>query len=119
MDAQASIFGGIGWLYHKAAVYSTRLKEEEGVNNYTIKKGDTYEKIAPSLGTTPESIRKNNPKVNPRKLKIGQIIKFRKAREVAVITGWRSWDNAVRDYNGGGNPRYLQEVLESKREIEK
>src|SRR3989344_3392445 len=71
MDAESSIFGGIGWLYNKAAIRSVRnVRDENG----------------------------------------------RKRQEV-YISGWRSWEEAIQRYNGGGNPNYLQEVIEISKEL--
>ncbi len=71
MDAESSIFGGIGWLYHKAAIRAVRnIKDENG-----------------------------------------------RTRQEVYISGWRSWEDAIERYNGGGNPCYLREVLEISKEL--
>jgi LysM repeat protein len=41
---------------------------------YVIKAGDTFQKIAPQLGTTADEIVRANPGVDPRRLRIGQKI---------------------------------------------
>ena len=63
MTPEASIRGGVGWLYHKAAI-----------RNYVSNK--------------------------------------------LQITGWRTWSEAVRRYNGGGDPAYVHKVFEIKGKLD-
>lgn len=118
MNAKASIFGGIGWLYHKAAKYEICFVETGEFKKYVVNDGDTISKLASKLGTTKDSIRKNNPRLQNRKLKRGQEIIYRLSRRELKVSGWRTWEEAVTRYNGGGNPSYLGEVLEIKKHLD-
>lgn len=118
MTSSDSIRGGVGWLIHKRAIYGNRTAEDEELHEYKIAKGDNYSKIAGKLGTTVESLTKNNPSLDPKKLRIGQKIKYKKSTSSFEIIGWRSWDEAVERYNGGGNKNYLAEVLAVKAQLD-
>ncbi len=109
MNSDLSLFAGLGWLIHKAAVYDLKTIEEGDVLEYVIQSGDNYSKISGKLGTTVHSLMKLN-KTDPRQLKIGQVVKYKKAREEVYISGWRSWDDALNRYNGGGDKNYLNKI---------
>jgi hypothetical protein len=117
MEAQSSILGGIGWLIQKAT--STRIVEEGELQEYEIKNGDSYSTIAKNLGTTTSTLLTYNKGVDPRKLQIGQIVKFKQARVEAFIPEDTNWNDAAERYNGGGNPNYLSEVSEVKEALDK
>lgn len=118
MDAKSSIRGGVGWLVHKAAIYDERIIEEGPLQEYVVRKRDNFSKIAWKENTTVETLRKYNPSVNLKKLIPGKTrLKFRKARREIYIRGWRPWRDAVKRYNGGGNPDYVREVYDVLREL--
>ena len=82
------------------------------MRKYTIAKGDTIDKIVKELGTTKENIMKNS-RLNDAtvgKLSLGQIISYQKAHSERYIAGWLDWKTAVKDYNGGGDPSYMDKV---------
>jgi hypothetical protein len=107
LDARAALRGGIGFLFHKAAI---RGSVERGrILEHEIKSGDTYSGITSELETTIQSLIRNNPSVDPRKWQIGNKIKYRKAR--IGIVGWKSWDDAIEDYNG--SRKYLLKVKDA------
>lgn len=110
MTGEKSILGGVAYLAHKAAIYGTKEEEIGEILKTSVRRGDSLSKIAKREGTTIETLRKHNPNANPNKLRAGQELQYRKAKIVPCITGWRSWDEAVKRYNGGGNPNYLKEV---------
>src|SRR3989344_4995712 len=110
MNSDLSLFAGLGWLIHKAAIYDVRAVEEGNVLEYTIQKSDNYAKISGKLGTTVHTLMKSNKGTDPRQLKIGQVVKYRKAKEEIYISGWRSWDDALKRYNGGGDKNYLAKI---------
>lgn len=114
MTPENSIVGGIGWLFHKAAKYGITNIEDKEVRTYKIKSGDSFAKIAPKLGTTTRSLISRNPDVRPEKLRAGQVINYVKAHTESFISGWKPWETAVRDYNGGGNTNYVRQVFEIK-----
>lgn len=119
MDAKSSIYGGIGWLLHKAAIYDERIVEEGDIIEYEIKKGDSFCKIANKNGSNLATLEKYNPGINSKNLQIGQKIKFRKAKTETYIKGWKNLEIAVEAYNGGGTPGYTQGVYENLEEIAK
>tara|TARA_Y100000310_G_C20489424_1_gene718453 strand:- start:87 stop:983 length:897 start_codon:yes stop_codon:yes gene_type:complete len=111
MTAEDSYLGGVGWIFHKAAIYDTRIVEEGDLIDYTIKEGDSFWKISGEQGTTEETLRKYNPKVVPEDIKPDQKIVFKKARKEDYIAGWRPWKEAIARYNGGGDSTYVERVL--------
>lgn len=48
--------------------------EENNPSKYTIKKGDNFDKIERTLFLKPGQLHKANPNINPKKLKIGDVI---------------------------------------------
>lgn len=110
MEPETSIEGGIAWLIHKAAVYSFRDIEEGEFFAYRAEKGDTLDRIAKKQGTTMNTILKYNPETNAKSLRAGEILSLKKARARAYISGWRSQEDAIKRYNGGGDPHYVRKV---------
>ena len=98
MAAEESIDGGVGWLFHKAAVYNERIVEEEPIKEYEVQSGDNFWKIAKENESTIETLRKYNPKIVPKKIKPGQKLRFKKAKREMYISRWRSWKDAVDRY---------------------
>lgn len=117
MTPEKSIYGGIGWLIHYMADVRFRTVEEGDVLTYTIQSGDSFSKIAPQLGTTTNVLRKYN-QVDPKKLREGQVVSYRKARTERYIHGWESAEHGIRRYNGGGDPNYLAKVLKAKADLD-
>jgi len=105
MTAEDSIYGGVGWLLNKAAI----IIEEGPVTKYTVHKGDSLWKIARDHGSTLETLKKYNSGINYDELKLGQGINFRKAR--VGFAQKIDWEEAVRRYNGGGDPNYVEKVF--------
>ena len=82
-DPVSVISRGNGWAKinfkgKTAFVSETYLKSKETSSStvYMIKKGDTFTRIAKDLGITVTAIQKQNPTVNPTKLKVGQTIRI-------------------------------------------
>ena len=119
ISARKSIFGGIGWLYQKAAIYDSQVTESGDVKQYELKKGDSFSKIASRLGTTTETLVKLNPKLNPRALKIGTRVNYKIAKKELAIVAWRPWEEAVERYNGQGDRNYKSKVVENRKALDK
>ena len=119
MNANESVFGGIGWLYHNAAIYENRTFENGETKTYVINYGDSFDKISKKLKTTADTLLKYNPDTKPTRLKVGQKVQYKEAVTKAAIVGWRSWTNAVERYNGDGDPNYLSKVLTTKEQLDK
>lgn len=115
MDASTGIEAAIAWLFSKAAQASEITEEAGDELEYTVKNGDTYGKIAPKLGTTVETLMKYNT-VKPNQLKVGDKLKYKKATKKWKITSWKAWEDAIKAYNGGGDPDYFKKV---KKEYDK
>ncbi|MDO8460157.1 MAG: hypothetical protein Q7S74_03540 [Nanoarchaeota archaeon] len=45
-------------------------------------------------------------------------IKSQDKKKIPYIKDWRSWEEAVKRYNGGGNKHYLKEVLKIKSDLD-
>lgn len=117
LDAKSSIYGGVGWLLQKAAIYDERIVESGDISELEIKQGDSFCKLARENESTKETFLKYNPNLNPTCLKIGQKIKFKKAKKETYIKGWRNFDVALKGYNGGGTPGYVQGVKNNLEEL--
>lgn len=81
-----------------------------GVNEITVKPGDSMDKIARAHGSTTVHLKKLNPTVNI--LRPGQTLKVQKASTQRTITGWRyiSTSMIAQRYNGGGDPNYAKKL---------
>lgn len=110
-----NIKAGIAYLYTiaiRGKVSYREVVENPLVLTYTIEKGDTIDKLVKKLGTTRENIIKNS-KLNEAdigKLSQGQIISYQKSHSERFIAGWRDWKTAIKDYNGGGDPDYMNKL---------
>ena len=116
MTAEDSIEGGVGWLFHKAAIYNERVVEKGNVINYKVKSGDSFWKIARKNGSTIETLRKYNPDIIPEKMQVGAKINFRKAKREIYISGWRDWKKAVDRY-GDSTQNYKNKVSNAYKQI--
>ncbi len=116
ITAEDSIYGGIGWLLYKAAIYDERIAEEGDIRDYVVKKGDSLWEIADNKKTTVETIKKYSGLIKDSIIR-GQKLRFRKARKEIYIEGWKSWGEAVKGYNGEGNPDYLKEVSQNYKQL--
>lgn len=119
MEAESSIYGGMGWMLNYRSRVNTKIVEEGEVSEYKIRDGDNFEKIAGDLGTTVDTLRKYNPEAKPEKLQIGQKVIYVKARTERYISGWGTMQDAITRYNGGGNPNYFEEVSAAKKDLDR
>lgn len=117
MFVEDGIYGGIGWLIHKAAIYEERIVEGDETAVYEIKKGDSFWKIAKENGTTISTLMEYNLGLDAKKLEIGKKLMVKSAKKEMYISGWRSWEEAVKRYNGGGDSDYVEKVYSILKEI--
>jgi hypothetical protein len=108
-----NIRAGIAYLYTIAVrnkISWSEIIDDSRIENYTVQKTDStgLSGIANKLGTTVENIIKNSGLANPAKLDVGQILKYQKAHKERFISGWNDWVETVKNYNGGGDPSYLE-----------
>jgi LysM domain len=108
-----NIRAGIAYLYTIAVrnkITWSEIIDDSRIESYTVQKTDRtgLTGIANKLGTTTENIIKNSGLVNPAKLDVGQILKYQKAHKERRINGWNDWVETVKNYNGGGDPGYLE-----------
>ena len=106
---------GIAYLYTrlgKYAIRSVRDGTEKAPMTHTVAAGDTYSKIASTKGTTVDELKTSNPTVDPAKLQVGKTLKFYKAANTMVLSGWRNPDSktVAARYNGGGDPNYAAKL---------
>ncbi|GEM_PF-7035421 len=118
MDAKTSIEAGVAWLFRKAAKFNQRTVESGDVLEYVVKSGDYLWNIAIKLGTTVDVIKKYNT-LKGTNISIDQILKYKKAKQEWYISGWKGWNTAIKDYNGGGNPTYLKDVTKHYKGMKK
>ncbi|MEW5931749.1 MAG: DUF4157 domain-containing protein [Gemmatimonadota bacterium] len=120
MDAATGIVAGVAWLAVKAANFKEVNVETGPEMTHTVQAGDTYPKLAKKLGTTVDTLTSLNPGVDPTKLQIGKtVLKYKAAHKEWQISGWKTWEKAAEDYNGGGDPDYLKKVKAKFDEIKK
>jgi hypothetical protein len=111
----ANVRAGVAYLYHRAAY--PYYKQTEIVDNPTIETsqlaaGTTLTAEASKLGTTVDEIVRQSG-LDPAKLsrlQVGTTLKYRKAHKAWQISGWLAWEQAIRDYNGGGDSAYVSKV---------
>jgi hypothetical protein len=108
-----NIRAGIGYLLMRMANFefeSVLAADGKAIHEVTIKRGDSLAMIAKAQGSTPEIMKKLNPK--DKVLRPGQSLKFQKGSMQRVITGWRqiTTDQIARRYNGGGDPNYAKKL---------
>jgi hypothetical protein len=120
MNAEIGLKAGVAWLFRKAAKFEHKeVVDSAASSTYTMKAGDTLEKIARDQGTTIDILMKDNAidAAAAKKLQPGKVLKFRKAHKQWQISGWQDWDQAIKDYNGGGDPKYLDKVTNEFKKI--
>ncbi|WP_454706788.1 LysM peptidoglycan-binding domain-containing protein [Delftia acidovorans] len=107
-----NIHAGIGYLLMRMAnfEFQTVPASDPKVYEVTVKRGDSLEKIAKAQGSTPETLKRLNPKAAT--LQPGQVLRYQKASVQRVITGWRSIsaNMVAQRYNGGGDPNYARKL---------
>jgi len=109
---EVAIEFAVGWLWHKKCIYGNAIIEEGPVRTYIVRSGDNLSTIARRFKTTVKTIQKYTPSItDPNKIYVGQEIRYREACMKPVIVGFRKWKEAVKRYNGGGDPNYLDGVL--------
>jgi len=117
MSMEDGIYGGIGWLIHKAAIYEERIVEGDETAVYEIKKGDSFWKIAKENGTTIKILKDLNPDKIPTRLTPGEKILLKPARREIYIQGWRSWKEAVEKYGPASDRNYADKVYSILKEL--
>lgn len=118
----ANVQAGIAYLYTRMAKFdikSVTNTKDKTVHTHKVIAKDTLDGIGKAKGTTVEVLKKLNPGVSPTSLRIGQVLKYRKAARKMVITGWRAFDTqTISDrYNGGGDPKYKAKLDYIMKEI--
>jgi len=117
MDADSSIYGGIGWLFYKKAIREVRDREYGDVIDYLVNPGDNFWNISEENNTTVGILRKYNPNVVPEKIKPGQKINLKKGYTEVYISSWDSWKKSVGEYNGNGDSNYVEKVYRNLKSI--
>lgn len=110
-----NIRAGIAYLLTIAIRNKVGLREvieNPNIETYRIQASDKsgLDAIAKRLGTTTDNILQNSGISKNAVLKIGQEIKYQKARSERYIQGWQDWLEAVKDYNGGGDANYMEKI---------
>ena len=101
----ANILAGTAYLLMRAASFahkSVASTTDAKVYEVTVTAGDNLEKIAKANGTTVDMLQGSNPAAKAM-IKPGQMLKFRKASVLQVITGWQTVNTAfaANKYNVG------------------
>lgn len=111
---EVNIKAGIAYLYTRMAVtniISVRDLKDSKEYEYTVVGGDSLEKIANKVHTTIFELSRLNPKSSGI-LKIGQKLKYVKAKMQRSIISWREFSTDVvsERYNGGGDINYAAKL---------
>ena len=106
---------GIAYLLKRLANFGfeSKLDPDKTIYSIKVKAGDSFDKIAKANKTTVEILKNMNPGlVNPRNLKIGMELKYRKGAIKRVITGWKeiSTMSIAMYYNGNGDKFYCAKL---------
>jgi LysM repeat protein len=106
-----NVRAGIAYLYTRGLeANSVEVIDDSNVQTYKIQPKDTIDSVAKRVGTTRENILKNsNLNINST-LSLGQEVKYQKAHTEKQISGWKDWKTTINNYNGGGDPNYLQKT---------
>lgn len=110
-DPEKNIQAGVGYLLMRAANFDYANIEDltDPVHEYKVVPGDSLDRIARQNGSTLGELYWLNPGLH--NLKIGQVIKIRKARMTKVITGFKTLDNAtVAKLYNHGDSRYAEKL---------
>jgi hypothetical protein len=111
-----NIRAGIAYLLMRSANYGfeSQIDNSNGsVHRYTVKPGDSLDKIARLQGSTVDVLKKLNPAAVGGVLRSGQVIQFQKATVRKVITGWKRIDTttiAARYNTSLGDPNYARKL---------
>ncbi|TGN99708.1 hypothetical protein PN36_34975 [Candidatus Thiomargarita nelsonii] len=114
-NPELNIKAGIAYLYTKMAKYGIRslldLTNKEQ-HDYTVLSGDSLSAIAKKVETTVLELEEQNELQKRDVIKIGQKLKYRKAKNRLVIVGWRAFTtaNVYKLYNGGGDGNYTEKL---------
>ncbi|HLJ45202.1 MAG TPA: LysM domain-containing protein [Bryobacteraceae bacterium] len=92
-DPRMNIRAGVGYLLMRCAKFDQLTTTEGPVVPYTIKPGDSFDKIARENGSTPATLQKLNP--TAKVLMPKQTISIQKAKTRTVIVGWEPITNAT------------------------
>jgi hypothetical protein len=107
-----NIRAGIGYLMSRMATYrqENQIDGESKVFEVTAKAGDSLDRIARAQGSTVETLQMLNPGATV--LRMGQIVKCRKAAIRRVISDWRSFNTTTiaLNYNGRGDRDYARRL---------
>ncbi len=117
-DPRMNIRAGVGYLLMRCAKFGFQTTTDGPVTSYTIKPGDSFDKIAHQNGSTTATLQKLNPTV--KVLIPKHTINIQKATTSKVITGWQPITNATiaKKYNVG-DPRYADKLAYCLTVIEK
>jgi len=109
-----NIKAGMAYLYTKMVktLFQSVLDTKDSKTyDYTVVAGDSLDKISKKVGTTIDELRASNPGKTSI-IRAGQILKYRKAAIIRVITGWREFtiETIADAYNGGGDSAYAEKL---------
>jgi hypothetical protein len=110
-DPEKNIQAGVGYLLMRAASYDRVNVEDltDPVHEYKVVPGDNLDRIARQNGSTLGELYWLNPGLHT--LKVGQVIKLRKAKMTKTITAFKSLDNAtVAKLYNTGDSRYADKL---------
>lgn len=112
MTAAASVTGGVAWLFAKAvSEYRTENVEtgdRTAPKEHEVVSGDSLSKIAKDKSTTVMTLQQMNP--GKSVLQPGDRLTYVEAHTEYRVRTWKTWEQAVKDYNGGGDADYFTKV---------
>lgn len=119
ITATASLTGGVAWLFAKAVASYETVNVETGdraaPKEHEVVSGDSFSKIAKDKSTTVTTLQQMNP--GKSVLQPGDKLQYVEAHAEHRVKSWKTWEQAVTDYNGGGDPDYFTKVKAKYDEI--
>jgi LysM repeat protein len=115
-----NIRAGVAYDVHCNAKYKfVEVIDDPAVKVHTLGSGEALAKVAADEGTTVANLMSQNglTEDSAKKLHPGDKLKFQKAHNEWQIIGWKGWDDALKAYNGGGDPQYMTKIADKLTKI--
>lgn len=107
-----NILAGVSYDVHLAAMYKYVEVIDDPTNKEHELGKETLTDVAKSLKTTVPILMRLNKltEESARKLRPGVKLTYQLGHSEWQIVGWRAWNDALKAYNGGGDPNYMKKI---------
>ena len=115
-----NIRAGVAYDVHLCANYSrVEIIDNPAVKVHVVTKGEVLETIAKAEKTTVHNLESQNGLTASSTLSLGQKLNFQLAHWEWQISGWDPWMDAIKAYNGGGDPDYMTKINRNLAKVKK